>query len=67
MTLTLNSRIPSYTHLVVCIYKLSGHRLRINPPGRLPLTKVLREVGQYELNPLMNRSNISYSIAGESR
>ena len=29
MTLTLNAQIPSLTHLVVCIYQLSGHKLQL--------------------------------------
>ena len=28
MTLTFNTHIPSFSHLVVCIYQLSGHRLQ---------------------------------------
>ena len=28
MTLTFNTHIPSLTQLVVCIYRLSGHRLQ---------------------------------------
>ena len=28
MTLTFNTHIPSKSHLVVCIYQLSGHRLK---------------------------------------